>query len=131
MAKKRASSGPPSAEKASRRRSVPTTEQLHAIDQPDSTEVARAFGVDAKAVKLVRTQDQLFSLIDVMMPVTGNNSRCAVTEIGTVRLRHPEVSNKIRHLKFPGCGQRPTPAGDIYAAVSTLRVQVRKYHDRS
>ena len=107
MAKKRASSGQPTAAKASRRRSAPATEQLDAIDQPDqpdATELARAFGVDAKAVKRVRTQDQLFSLVDVTMLVTGNNSRYAATEIGTVRRRHPEVSNKIRHLKFPGRG---------------------------
>ena len=62
MAKKRASSGQPTAAKASRRRSAPATEQLDAIDQPDqpdATELARAFGVDAKAVKGVRTQEGL------------------------------------------------------------------------
>ena len=123
MAKKRASSGQPTAAKASRRRSAPATEQLDAIDQPDqpdATELARAFGVDAKAVKRVRTQDQLFSLVDVTMLVTGNNSSYAATEIGTVRRRHPEVFNKIRHFKFLGRRQRPTPAGDIYAAVELI-----------
>ena len=120
MPTKRARPGEPSAAKAARRRSLPAAEQLEAIDRPDATELARAFGVDTNAVKRVRVQDQLLSLVDVTMLVTGNNSCYAATEIGTVRRRHPDVSNKIRHLKFSGRGQRPTPAGDIYAAVELI-----------
>ena len=33
-----------------------------------------------------------------------------------------EVSNKVRHLKFPGRGQRETPVGDIYAVVELIMV---------
>ena len=120
MPTKRARPGEPSAAKAARRRSLPAAEQLEAIDRPDATELARAFGVDTNAVKRVRVQDQLLSLVDVTMLVTGNNSCYAATEIGTVRRRHPDVSNKIRHLKFSGRGQRPTPAGDIHAAVELI-----------
>ena len=103
MAKKRASSGQPTAAKASRRRSAPATEQLDAIDQPDqpdATELARAFGVDAKAVKGVRTQDQLFSLVDVTMLVTGKDCNYAAQQIRFLRERHPEVNEKIINLKL-------------------------------
>ena len=123
MAKKRASSGQPTAAKASRRRSAPATEQLAAIDQPDqpdATELARAFGVDAKAVKRVRTQDQLFSLVDVTMLVTGKDCNYAAQQIRFLRERHPEVNEKIINLKFPGRRQRLTPAGDVYTAVELI-----------
>ena len=37
-----------------------------------------------------------------------------------MRERYLEVNEKIINLKFPGRGQRPTPAGDIYAAVELI-----------
>ena len=95
MANKRTSSGQPNAAKASRRRSAPATEQVDANDQPEATELARAFGVDTNAVKGVRMKDQLFSLVDVTMLVAGKDparivimqrSRFVSCEDATLRL---------------------------------------------
>ena len=85
-------------------------------------QLARAFGVCKDSVEQVRKRGDLFSLVDVTMLVTGNNARYAATEICTVCHRHREVSNKVRHLKFPGRGQRETPVGDIYAVVELIMV---------
>ena len=114
MSKKRAGSGQPKAAKASRRRSAPATEQLAANDQPEPTELARAFGVDTSAAKGVRKQDQMFSLIDVTMLVAGKDCNYAAQQIRFLRERHPEVNEKIINLKFSGRRQRLTPAGEIY-----------------
>ena len=75
-------------------------------------QLARAFGVCKDSVEQVRKRGDLFSFVDVTMLVTGNNARYAATEICTVCHRHREVSIKVKHLKFPGRGQRETPVGD-------------------
>ena len=116
MAKRRASSGQPSAAKASRRRSVPATEQLDAIDQPDqpdATELARAFGVDAKAAKGVRTQDQLFSLVDVTMLVTGEDCNYAAQQIRFLREHYLEVNEKYLRLMKKSLTSNSLVAGSV------------------
>ena len=71
-------------------------------------------------MKGVRTQDQLFSLVDVTMLVTGKDCNYAAQQIRFLRERHPEVNEKIINLKFPGRRQRLTPAGDVYTAVELI-----------
>ena len=74
----------------------------------------------APAVKGVRMKDQLFSLVDVTMLVTGKDCNYAAQQIRFLRERYLEVNEQIINLKFPGRGQRRTPAGDIYAAVELI-----------
>ena len=42
---------------------------------------------------------------------------------------YPEVFNKIRHFKCLGRHQRPTPAGDIYAAIELMTLPGRRCRD--
>ena len=57
---------------------------------------------------------------DIAVTVTHNDVRYAAEEIGILCRRFPEVWNKIQHLKFPGRGQRETPAGDIHTVVEFI-----------
>ena len=118
--KKRHNSIPLVAAKTSRRRSVTSTEQVHTIEQHDATELTCAFGADTNAVKQVREKDQLFSLVDVTMLVTGKDCNYAAQHIRFLRERYNELHEKIINFKFPGPGQHDTPAGDIYVVVELI-----------
>ena len=100
MSRKRTGSAPPSAAKGPRRCRAPAAKERDAIDQPEATELARAFGVDTNAVKGVRMKDQLFSLVDVTMLVTGKDCNYAAQQIRFLRERYLEVNEKIINLKF-------------------------------
>lgn len=103
-----------SAAKSNRAAGEPLPEQGGSVN-PELTEcLAKAFGVDPETVHKMRRRDALFSLVDITRMVTGNDPKYSSEQIVIVRAKYPEVSNKIRYLKFPGRGQRETPVGDLY-----------------
>ena len=122
MANKRTSSGQPNAAKASRRRSAPATEQVDANDQPEATELARAFGVDTNAVKGVRTKDQLFSLVDQH---DHHDQRMITTNIDTIEQalihRLQSMSGEIDISVVNRCIADAEAIKDVPNAIAVLR----------
>lgn len=54
-----------------------------------------------------KTDDNKVSVIDVIEAMTGKDARHAAEDFNTIKSRHPEVSEKIGNIQFPGQGQRP------------------------
>ena len=61
----------------------------------------------------MRRSNDLFSFIDITMMATANDRNYAGQQIRFVQNKYPEINDDIKHLQFPGRGQRETPACDI------------------
>ena len=110
------------AAKAPPRQCVATTEQLHAIEQPDDTELTRIFKDDTSAIEQEREMDKLFSIVDVMMGVTDNDRNYAALQIRCLRERFLEVNEKIVNVQLHYYREDTTPTGDSYATVELMIV---------
>ena len=69
------------------------------------TQLAALLGKRAVQVRKTDETPPRISVIDVATLVTGKNARNAARDVGFVRDRHPEVSQKLSHFLFPGQGQ--------------------------
>ena len=100
----------------------PLPEQGGVVNAEALGRLAQAFGVNPDTVHKMRRRDALFSLVDVATLITGNDPKYSSEQIVIVQNKYLEINDDIQHIKFPGRGQRETPACDI----STLtRVVIR------
>ena len=53
-----------------------------------------------------RNTPPLVSVIDVAVMITGKSAKTVARDLGALSDRYPEVSQKLRDLKFPDAGQR-------------------------
>ncbi len=82
--------------------------------------MANVLGAQPGQIKRIRKKDEQFSLVDVASLITGKDAKYAHQQFQITVDGHPEVSEKIGYLKFPGRGQRETPVGDIYVVVEVI-----------
>ena len=75
---------------------------------------------DMRAAGAVGSTPPRVSLIDVAVAITGHDSRYSADAVRNVCEKYPEVSEKIRHLKFRGRGQRNTPVIDVKGAIECI-----------
>ena len=66
-------------------------------------------------VALAATSPPLVFVIDVAVMITGKSAKTVARDLGALSDRYPEVSQKLRDLKFPGRRQRDTPVTDAKA----------------
>ena len=109
-------------EELSRDSGRPLAEQGGVVKSEVLRRLAQAFGVDPDTVHKIRRRNDLFSLIDIAMVVCHSDQKVGGQQIRFVQNKYPEINDDIKHLQFPGRGQRETPACDI----STLtRIVIR------
>ena len=63
------------------------------------------------------------SVLDVATAMTGKRVRTATRNVLFVQERHPAVFQNLSHLRFPGQGQRSTPAAHATGLIGAWQMQ--------
>ena len=92
-----------------------------------TAELAALLGREAQDVVRIRKTSESpprVSVFDAIQALT--QTRYAKNVWRDLVLQHPEMESRTRHIKFPGRGQRNTPAADARGIVETLVSRERR-----
>ena len=71
-------------------------------------------------IRSIRTQNNMFSLVDVAMLVCGKDANQASQQIRTICEKYEFIQNKVVKIKFLGQAQKMTPCGDVYVVTEVI-----------
>ena len=86
-------------------------------------QLAALLGQPVKQIWIPDETPPRISAIDVATAITGKHVRNAARDVLFVQEKHPEVSQKLSHFRFPGQGQRSTPATCATGLIGAWQMQ--------
>ena len=86
-------------------------------------QLAALLGHPVKRIRITDETPPRISLIDVATATTRKHVRNATRNAFFVQEKHPEVFHKLGHFRFPGQGQRSTPATCATGLIGAWQMQ--------
>ena len=86
-------------------------------------QLAALLGHPVKRIRITDETPPCISVSDVATAITCKHVRNAARDVLFVQEKHPEVFQKLNHLRFPGQGQRSTPVTCATGLIGAWQMQ--------
>ena len=93
---------------------------LPAAREAVAQQLSELLGREIKEIRTTKERPPRISVVDVAALVTGKDSRKAAQDLGILKGRFPDVTQKFAFYKFPGKRQRDTPVCGARALVELV-----------